>query len=140
MKKIGRLCSLSLAALAAACSSEDGTRTDTTEADGEAVAVSVEPIIGATVAVAYPEAAILDIDRGTSGTWYACSATLIAPRVVLTAGHCVDGHKQWKVYVQNEWQNGERRTERSLSSVLAVRSAFHHRYLVHLDRHDRAIA
>jgi hypothetical protein len=99
-----RLCSLSLAVVVAGCSSADATNSDAARDDGESVAVTVEAIIGGTPAVAYPEAAILDIDRGVSGTWYACSATLIAPRVVLTAGHCIDGHTNWGVYVNNEYR------------------------------------
>lgn len=104
MPKTLRSCSLSLAVVVAGCSSADATSSDAPRDDGEAVAVSVEAIIGGTPANAYPEAAILDIDRGASGTWYACSATLIAPRVVLTAGHCVDGHTSWGVYVHQEYR------------------------------------
>ena len=60
--------------------------------------VTFNPIIGGTPASAYPEAAYLNIDMTPSGGW-ACSGTLIAPRVVLTAGHCVDSHGVWEVYV-----------------------------------------
>lgn len=91
-----RLWCSSLALLLAACSSaEPGS-------SAAPVVVSVQPIIGGTPATEYPEAAILDIDRGTTGTWYACSATLIAPRAALTAGHCVDGHTTWSVQVHGE--------------------------------------
>ena len=48
------------------------------------------PIVGGTKATGYPEAALIDF--GSNGqTSYACSGTLIAPRVVLTAGHCIEG-------------------------------------------------
>ena len=60
--------------------------------------VTFDPIIGGTPVSAYPEAAYLNIDMTPSGGW-ACSGTLIAPRVVLTAGHCVDSHGVWEVYV-----------------------------------------
>lgn len=60
--------------------------------------MTIEPIIGGTAASAYPEAAYLNIDLTTSGG-YACSGVLIAPKVVLTAGHCVDTHSKWEVYV-----------------------------------------
>ncbi len=90
-----RLWYLSLASLLVACASDHETSDDP-------VSIAVEPIIGGVLAVDYPEAAVLDIDRGTSGTWYACSATLIAPRAVLTAGHCIDTHSKWSVQVHGE--------------------------------------
>jgi V8-like Glu-specific endopeptidase len=65
--------------------------------------MTVEPIIGGVAATAYPEAAYLNIDMTASGG-YACSAALIAPRVVLTAGHCVDTHKKWEVYVGSAYR------------------------------------
>src|SRR5262249_17521993 len=37
----------------------------------------------------YPEAATIDFVK--NGTGYICSGTIIAPKVVLTAGHCVVG-------------------------------------------------
>jgi hypothetical protein len=92
------LCVASLLVLAAACGS-------TAAPPGSATAVSVAPIIGGVLATDYPEAATLDMDKGASGTYYACSGTLVAPRVVLTAGHCVDGHKTWDVYVQGEYRS-----------------------------------
>lgn len=70
-------------------------------ADDE-VAVDIEPIVG-VVANEYPEAATLNIDVAQS-TYYACSGTLIAPQVVLTAGHCVAGHRRWDVYVGGSYR------------------------------------
>ena len=67
----------------------------------DTVAASTDSIIGASAASAYPEAATLDIDTTVNGSW-ACSAAVIAPKVVLTAGHCVDGHSTWTVKVGNE--------------------------------------
>lgn len=59
----------------------------------------MEAIVGGVSATAtYPEAALLNM-TSTAGLGYACSATLIAPKVVLTAGHCVDGMASWQVYV-----------------------------------------
>jgi hypothetical protein len=94
---------LSLAAVViAACSSPPDSPAEASgEADGPR-AVSVESIIGGTPATAYPEAAVIDIDRGPTGGYWACSGTLIAPHAALTAGHCVDGHKVWNVYAHNE--------------------------------------
>ncbi len=48
-------------------------------------------IVGATEATAHPEACVISFDG------YICSGTLIAPNVVLTAGHCVAGHSSWSV-------------------------------------------
>ena len=90
-----RLWFLSLASLLVACASDH-------ETSEHPVSIAVEPIIGGVLAVDYPEAAVLDIDRGTSGSWYGCSATLIAPRAVLTAGHCIDTHSKWSVQVHGE--------------------------------------
>ena len=68
-----------------------------TQANGP-VGVALEPIIGGVPATGYPEAALLDMGAA-NGAVYACSATLIAPKVVLTAGHCVDAMTSFNVYV-----------------------------------------
>ncbi len=49
-----------------------------------------------TVASSYPEAVKIAAYAGGIPTGY-CSGTVIAPRVVLTAGHCVLGASEWKV-------------------------------------------
>lgn len=67
----------------------------------EGTGSSGDEIIGGTLASQYPEAAYLNIDTTAAGG-YLCSAALIAPRVVLTAGHCVDTHKTWEVHVGTE--------------------------------------
>lgn len=79
---LGAGCVLTVMA-AVACATQSG--------DGEA---SSQAIIGGSEARAYEEAALVDIERGgvVSG---ACSGAVIAPRVVLTAGHCIVGGSGW---------------------------------------------
>jgi secreted trypsin-like serine protease len=55
-----------------------------------------EAIIGGTPATAYPESVLIDIQQG-GRTTMGCSGSLIAPRVVLTAGHCVADGDGWQV-------------------------------------------
>lgn len=53
-------------------------------------------IIGGTRASSYEEAALVGMYQ--NGQLYAyCSASVIAPKVVLTAGHCVDGTTAWVI-------------------------------------------
>ena len=48
-------------------------------------------IVGGTRASDHPEAVLVDMGGA------ACSGSVIAPRVVLTAGHCVDGESSWSI-------------------------------------------
>ncbi|HZO16491.1 MAG TPA: trypsin-like serine protease [Polyangiaceae bacterium] len=51
-------------------------------------------IVGGAKATAYPEVVIISLN----GTGKYCSGTIIAPRVVLTAGHCIaQANKEWEV-------------------------------------------
>lgn len=102
MRRLVSFVSLSLAAVIAACSSPSDSPTEASDDMDGVRAVTVESIIGGAPATAYPEAAVIDIDRGPTGGYWACSGTIIAPRAALTAGHCVDGHKTWNVYAHNE--------------------------------------
>lgn len=56
----------------------------------------VGAIIGGKPATAYKEAVLVDMYQGGQMA-AACSGALIAPNVVLTAGHCVHGFDGWKI-------------------------------------------
>lgn len=70
-----------------------------------AVGATISPIIGGVPATEYGEAATLTMHK--PGIVGYCSATLIAPRVVLTAGHCIDSFVSWDVYVGTESRAAE---------------------------------
>ncbi len=53
-------------------------------------------IVGGTTATAYPEAVLVDLYSGGQLV-AACSGSLVAPKLVLTAGHCVYGYSSWKI-------------------------------------------
>ncbi len=91
LRAVARYASLGIIAIG--CSAGAGA-----EGDEEPLSSRDLAIIGGAQATAYPEAAYLNIDMTPTGG-SACSAALIAPRVVLTAGHCVDGHSRWEVHV-----------------------------------------
>jgi len=75
--------------LFAGCSSGAATEEDS-------IAISQEAIVGGTIASQYPEAGVVNVDVGQANPMF-CSAALIAPRVVLTAGRCVNGRSSWLV-------------------------------------------
>ncbi|HVY46456.1 MAG TPA: trypsin-like serine protease, partial [Minicystis sp.] len=64
--------------------------------DPEPVANGSEPIVNGTSASAYPEAVLVDLYQGGQLYGY-CSGSLIAPQVVLTAGHCVYQFNSWHI-------------------------------------------
>jgi hypothetical protein len=83
-----RIVSLVLLTTAIACSAP--SETAPTETLGAQVS---QPIVNGTPATAFPEAALIDTPT------FICSGSVIAPRVVLTAGHCVVGASSWDVTV-----------------------------------------
>jgi hypothetical protein len=62
-------------------------------------------IVSGTAAPNYPEAATIDLSDANGR--YACSGVLIAPKVVLTAGHCVLVGSTWTVHVGKETRTTE---------------------------------
>lgn len=78
--------------------------TSDTGVDEENVESRGRSIIGGSKASAFPEAVLIDMKNGGQIT-SACSGALIAPKVVLTAGHCVHGFDGWNVkapYANNQ--------------------------------------
>lgn len=59
-------------------------------------AAQVDDIIGGKRASTYPEAVLVNMLRGGKIV-AACSGALVAPEVVLTAGHCVHGWQGWQI-------------------------------------------
>jgi hypothetical protein len=64
--------------------------------EGDDAQAAGEGIVSGTAASAYREAVLVDLERG-GHVVAACSGALVAPRVVLTAGHCVHGFDAWRV-------------------------------------------
>jgi hypothetical protein len=69
-----------------------------------------QDIINGAAATEYPEAATIDFQKG--GLPFICSGSIIAPRVALTAGHCVAGANSWFVHA------GQFRVSASTATVL----------------------
>ena len=73
MRRVSYLSCLSFSTVAAvvACSSPPDSSGEGSSDTGGATAVTVESIIGGTAATAYSEAAVIDIDRGPTGSYWA---------------------------------------------------------------------
>ena len=62
----------------------------------ESTSESGRSIIGGTPATTYPEAVLVNMKVGGQVVSI-CSGSVIAPKVVLTAGHCVHGYTGWDI-------------------------------------------
>jgi hypothetical protein len=69
---------------------------DPSESAADPVGAGAQAIINGTPATAFPEAVLVDIQQNGQTTM-GCSGTVIAPRVVLTAGHCVADGDGWQI-------------------------------------------
>lgn len=91
----------SLTALAASFSfvacAPPGAEVDEEDA-GEEAEQRADEIIGGSQATAYPEATLIEMKVGGQVTSI-CSGAVIAPKLVLTAGHCVQGYDGWNIKV-----------------------------------------
>src|SRR5262249_12382042 len=66
--------------------------------DGEETAgTSARAIVGGIPAPGFSEAVRIDSNKTTEPGDFICSGSLMAPRVALTAGHCVPDNTNWKV-------------------------------------------
>jgi trypsin len=88
-----------IAAIALLCSLVFATASGATAASNPKATASVIGGHNATVAQ-YPSLAYIEGVQATAG--YACTGTVVAPRVILTAGHCVEDIESSSIVPPNE--------------------------------------
>jgi hypothetical protein len=95
------------------------------------------PIVGGATASQYPESALIEMSRD-GVVRAACSGAVVAPRVVLTAGHCVDGYTGWHVSTpfssQASASSAGETFDWKSDGTDSVRPSLHDVGLVYLDR------
>src|SRR5207248_2874366 len=95
MTRLAILSLLALPLLVACGAAADGS-TGHDDAESTTPSRSQDAIVGGKAATGYPEAALIDMYENGQ-VFAACSGTVIAPQVVLTAGHCIIGVGSWVV-------------------------------------------
>jgi hypothetical protein len=109
--RVARSASLLFTAIAlAACAKSPTAAEEGSRPDENLSETTSQPILGGTVASSFPEAVLVDMTQDGELA-AACSGTLIAPKLVLTAGHCVAGFDGWTItapFAQGAQANGTR--------------------------------
>lgn len=89
MKRIAPVLSIVGFVLLPGCAFESAWKDEGSSVEGT--------IVGGTKASQYEEAVLVNMQDKYGNPTSACSGALIAPRVVLTAGHCVDGVPRFQI-------------------------------------------
>ncbi len=83
---------VSCSAFLGACVAQDGSL----QVGSDDLGNASNAIVDGARASGYPEAVIVDASSRADGV--ACSGVVIAPSVVLSAGHCIDGYSSFGIY------------------------------------------
>lgn len=93
---VGRLSVLLLSVSFAAGCAPGGPESEEYDDVEDNAAEREDSIIGGSAATSYPESVLIEMKQN-GFTTSICSGSVIAPTVVLTAGHCVHGYNGWSV-------------------------------------------